>query len=36
MGLDGYVFPKGKVRGGVLGGGLLHDPWEFVVTPGFE
>ena len=32
MGLDGYVFPKGEVRGGVLGVDLLHDPLEHVVT----
>ena len=34
--LDGDFFSKCEARGGVLGGGLLHDPLEFVSAPCFE
>ena len=34
--LERDFFAEGAARGGVLGVGLLHDPLEFVVTPGFE
>jgi hypothetical protein len=36
VGLERDFFAEGAARGGVLGVGLLHDPLEFVVTPGFE